>query len=241
MRDDEGRQHYDFLGAADDVREADGLTVFSFSQAQERARNFFKSKARELAGDYLPENGSFTVKRAIDIYFDERTRKGSKSVDKDQSLARLRIIPELGDNEVAKLSIKRLRDWQAMLANGPKLSKPGKDKSKRKSRHIDATDTDALRARKATANRTLTVLKAALNMAYHDGRVLSDDAWRKVKPFAVKLTRLLFVISQTMRQSVWLIPAKAILEILFGVLYLQDVAMASCVECAFQIIILRHR
>ena len=140
MRDDEGRQHYDSLGAADDVREADGLTVFSFSQAQERARNFFKSKARELAGDYLPENGSFTVKRAIDIYFDERTRKGSKSVDKDQSLARLRIIPELGDNEVAKLSIKRLRDWQAMLADGPKLSKPGKDKSKRKSRHIDATD-----------------------------------------------------------------------------------------------------
>lgn len=183
MRDDEGRQHYDSLGAADDVREADGLTVFSFSQAQERARNFFKSKARELAGDYLPEDGSFTVKRAIDIYFDERIRKGSKSVDKDQSLARLRIIPELGDNEVAKLSTKRLRDWQAKLANEPKLSKPGKDKSKRKSRHIDATDTDALRARKATANRTLTVLKAALNMAYHDGRVLSDDAWRKVKPF----------------------------------------------------------
>ena len=183
MRDDEGRQHYDSLGAADDVREADGLTVFSFSQAQERARNFFKLKARELAGDYLPEDGSFTVKRAIDIYFDERIRKGSKSVDKDQSLARLRIIPELGDNEVAKLSTKRLRDWQAMLANGPKLSKPGIDKSKRKSRHIDAIDTDALRARKATANRTLTVLKAALNMAYHDGRVLSDDAWRKVKPF----------------------------------------------------------
>lgn len=123
------------------------------------------------------------VAQQIDIYFDERIRKGSKSVDKDQSLARLRIIPELGDNEVAKLSTKRLRDWQAKLANEPKLSKPGKDKSKRKSRHIDATDTDALRARKATANRTLTVLKAALNMAYHDGRVLSDDAWRKVKPF----------------------------------------------------------
>ena len=183
MRDDEGRQHYDALGAADDVREADGLTVFTFSQAQERARNFFKSKARELAGDYLPEDGSYTVKRAVDAYLQERIRRGSKSVDKDQSVSRLRILPELGDIEVAKLSTKRLRDWHAKLANGPKLSKPGKNKTARKSRHIDASDADGLRARKATANRILTVLKAALNMAYHDGRVLSDDAWRKVKRF----------------------------------------------------------
>jgi integrase len=42
---------------------------------------------------------------------------------------------------------------------------------------------DAVRARRATANRTLTVLKAALNHAFHEGRVASDDAWRKVKPF----------------------------------------------------------
>jgi len=33
------------------------------------------------------------------------------------------------------------------------------------------------------ANRTLTVLKAALNHAYHEGRVSTDEAWRKVKPF----------------------------------------------------------
>ena len=45
------------------------------------------------------------------------------------------------------------------------------------------TDVDAVRARRATANRTLTVLKAALNHAFHEGRVAADDAWRKVKPF----------------------------------------------------------
>ncbi len=43
-------------------------------------------------------------------------------------------------------------------------------------------DADAVRARRATANRTLTVLKAALNHAYHEGRVSTDEAWRKVKP-----------------------------------------------------------
>jgi integrase len=46
-----------------------------------------------------------------------------------------------------------------------------------------ADDEDARRARKATANRILTMLKAALNRAFHTDRVSSDGAWRKVKPF----------------------------------------------------------
>ncbi len=40
-----------------------------------------------------------------------------------------------------------------------------------------------MRARRSTANRVLTILKAALNHAYHENKVVSDDAWRKVKPF----------------------------------------------------------
>lgn len=39
------------------------------------------------------------------------------------------------------------------------------------------------RKRKATANRVLTILKAALNLAYAEGRVAADDAWRRLKPF----------------------------------------------------------
>ena len=41
-----------------------------------------------------------------------------------------------------------------------------------------------IRARRATANRNLTVLKAALNHAWQGGKITgSDEAWRKVKPF----------------------------------------------------------
>jgi len=40
-----------------------------------------------------------------------------------------------------------------------------------------------MRMRKATANRVLTVLKAALNYAWRDGLIASDEAWRKVRPF----------------------------------------------------------
>src|SRR5262249_37593247 len=46
-----------------------------------------------------------------------------------------------------------------------------------------ADDDEARRKRKASANRILTMLKAALNRAFNRGRVPNDTAWRKVKPF----------------------------------------------------------
>ena len=57
FRDESGRQHYEALGAADDARDPDGLTVFSFPQAQARARDWFKVKATEQAGDFMPLGG----------------------------------------------------------------------------------------------------------------------------------------------------------------------------------------
>src|ERR1700722_12032432 len=50
-RDADGKRHLEALGAADDVRDADGLSVFSFAQAQDRARAWFEQKAREQAGE----------------------------------------------------------------------------------------------------------------------------------------------------------------------------------------------
>lgn len=40
------------------------------------------------------------------------------------------------------------------------------------------------RRRRASANRVLTVLKAALNRAWREGRLPSDAVWRRVEPFA---------------------------------------------------------
>lgn len=47
-----------------------------------------------------------------------------------------------------------------------------------------AVTDDKKRARKSTANRILTVLKAILNKAFQDDLVRDDSVWRKVKPFA---------------------------------------------------------
>jgi len=42
---------------------------------------------------------------------------------------------------------------------------------------------EAVRRRRSTANRVLTILKAALNHAHQEARCASDDAWRTVRAF----------------------------------------------------------
>jgi integrase len=171
------------LGLADDLQEADGATVLTFSDAQGKARVWWKTAERAELG-LAPVDGPYTVGRALDAYFADRERRGSKGLAKDRAAARARILPALGDVELAKLTTKRIRDWHTGLATAPKLVRTSRIvKKAQKRRTVDAKDADAVRARRATANRTLTVLKAALNHAFHDGRIVTDEAWRKVKPF----------------------------------------------------------
>jgi hypothetical protein len=64
-RDELGNRHYQKIGAADDARDPDGLSVFSFAQAQERARDWFDRKVREQAGDFVPSDRPYTVADAL--------------------------------------------------------------------------------------------------------------------------------------------------------------------------------
>ncbi len=50
-------------------------------------------------------------------------------------------------------------------------------------RKVAEDDAEGRRARRATANGVLTLLKAALNHAFRMGRVAEDAAWRRVRPF----------------------------------------------------------
>ena len=52
---------------------------------------------------------------------------------------------------------------------------------------FDRKDAEAVRRRRATANGVLTYLKAALNHAWRNGLVPSDDAWRR--PLAERASR----------------------------------------------------
>lgn len=181
FRDESGHRHYEAIGAADDARDPDSLSVLSFGQAQEKARTFFTQKAREAAGDAAPHDGPYTVADALSGYLKAYERRGGKAVYDTRRAAETHILPALGTIAVAKLTARKIEDWHHRLAEQPARvrTKPGK-----KQRHrASAVGGDAIRKRRATANRILTVLKATLNHAWKAGQVASDDAWRRVKPF----------------------------------------------------------
>lgn len=163
------------IGEADDVRDADGVKVLDWSQAQKAAHDWFADKAR----GGVKAVGPFTISDALDEYsknFEART--GAVPTDMK---SRIEIIrPVLGKLEVANLTQTIISDWLNARASSPKMvrTKKGAEPSLR------AADTkEALRRRRSTANRLLTVLKAALNLAAETRDWLPIAAWAKVKPF----------------------------------------------------------
>jgi integrase len=115
-------------------------------------------------------------------YLQDYRRRGGKASDSIASVARRNILPELGKVPVAKLTTRRLLDWHRGIAERPRRwrSRPG---GPAKVAAFDPKDAEAVRRRRATANRVLTYLKAALNQAWRNGVTPDDSAWRRVKPF----------------------------------------------------------
>src|SRR6516165_2986082 len=119
FRGENGRQHYEALGAADDARDPDGLTVFSFPQAQARARDWFRVKATEQAGDFVPLDRPYTVNDAITDYIADYKRRSSKATDRLEWAAGAWIKPELGTMPLAKLTKRRIQEWHQKVADTP--------------------------------------------------------------------------------------------------------------------------
>jgi integrase len=181
FRDADGKRHLESLGAADDARDADVLTVFNFAQAQERARAWFQRKAREQAGDFVPLDRPYTVADALADYRADYQRRSGKATDRLDASAAAWIGPELGTVSLDRLTKVRIVGWhQKMAETPPRLrTKPG---TVQRHREADAS-AEAVRRRRSTANRVLTILKAVLNHAHREGRCASDDAWRTVRSF----------------------------------------------------------
>jgi integrase len=181
FRGEDGKRHLEALGAADDAPDADGLKTFNFAQAQAMARGWFQRLAREEAGDFAPFDRLYTVADALTDYRADYQRRGGKATDRLDASATAWIKPELGTVALAKLTKARIVGWHQKIAETPSRlrTKPG---AAQKYREPD-TSAEAVRRRRSTANRVLTILKAALNHAHREGRCASDDAWRTVRAF----------------------------------------------------------
>jgi integrase len=160
------------LVVADDFSDPYGAAVLSFAQAQERAKAQ-RPNAPERTGPY-------TVADAMTDYlaFLEATRQSVGDARyRDQAFIR----PALGKTDVDKLLTDKLRKWLVDLAKQPPRLRTKKGEKQRYRKLGD--DEESKRRRQASANRTLTVLKAALNRAWREGKAASDAAWRRVEPF----------------------------------------------------------
>lgn len=162
------------LGEADDIADADGARFLDFRQAQERARAWFEEAA---SGGYKCD--PFTVGAALDEYME--TFRG-KSVAATRSRIDAIIRPELGHILVSELSSKDVAEWHHKRATSPARLRTSKRAEKPNLRPVIGDE--AVRRRRSTANRDLTVLKAALNRAALHRPGLPVEAWRNVKPFA---------------------------------------------------------
>jgi integrase len=173
-----GERQYEVegLGVADDLSAADGTEILDFWQAQAKARERMTARTHAAAG----KTGPLTVRDVVEEYlqFLETNRKSAYDA---RYRAAAFIYPALGDLEIVELTTERLERWHANLAkSAPRLRT--REGEKQKHREI-INDDEARRRRRSTANRTLTVLKAALNRAWRRGKVPSNTAWARVEPF----------------------------------------------------------
>ncbi len=166
-------------GRPDDIDDANGSEVLSFSQAQALARAQYVKLERTAKG--LPTKGGlYSVEDALNDYL-AWLEQNRKSAADSRTRANALILPALGKIEAAKLSAERIRKWLQVLAGTPARLRTaaGEEQQYRQAPHDD----EAVRRRRATANRTLTILKAALNWAWREGKIANDAEWRRVEPF----------------------------------------------------------
>jgi integrase len=169
-----GKYRVEPLGRADDAAHADGRRVLSYDQAE--------AKARAMVG--VPgESGKIarmTVRQAVEHYVEFKRAQGQPIGDLI-SRTKAHVLPELGNLVVAELTAERLRRWLATMAAAPAQKRP---KAGKPQYRAEPEDGEAKRRRQASANRVLTMLKAALNHAFDEGHIKNRDAWgRKLKPF----------------------------------------------------------
>jgi integrase len=167
-----GNQTYqvETIAEADDILDANGNEILDFWQAQEVARQVRQS----------PRRSNYTVRDAVNAYI-ERLEGRPSWYDTKRRLEAF-VLPAFGDKPVTKLEADEIRKWHRAIAKTPARcrTKPGAAQAYRRS---DLGDPETMRKRQASANRCLGLLKAALNHAWRDKHVESNDAWQRVELF----------------------------------------------------------
>lgn len=174
VKDRTPRNLFQALGSADDYLDADGDGTLSYQQAYDAAGAWFATLSKKEPVKQI------TVAEAMAHYMTHYRAKGGKAERETQFTVDAHILPSLGKRLVDDLTAGIIKAWRDKLATAPARLRASADGTPKSRATLDAA---GKRARRSTANRIMTTLKAALNLAYRDGLAQSDDAWRRVQPF----------------------------------------------------------
>jgi integrase len=128
-----------------------------------------------------PANGPLTVRGAVEQYLAYLDEKGRRTYEV-KARSHAFIYPTFGDVECDELTSEQLRKWHTGIAKEGARLRTAKGEMQQIA-DLDRHDDEAVRRRRASANRILTILRAALNRAWREGHIQSNAAWARVKPF----------------------------------------------------------
>ncbi len=150
-------------------------TGLDFDQASTLAQNWFDSVENV-------DDVHYTIKACVDDYVAHlRVENGEVSSKRIKQTLEKHLIPQLGKLELAKLTTRKLKRWRDGLVR------------------FDGDDEDTRRS-KDSANRVLSLVKAAFNLAYRDRQVSSDREWKRVEAYkGVGEGRKLFLTDKQIR------------------------------------------
>src|SRR5882672_9350640 len=195
----EGFRKEEKLALADDILDAEGARVLDFAHAQEKARTWFLSATTLATGEHVSERGGYTLSRCCLDYLHHLERRGAPDYRHTKYDLDAYAIPKLGTLQVAKLTRPKLEQWRAEIAGSPRRT--NRKHEQENEPHIQ-TEED-LRKRRATANRIMRRLRAALNLALTEGRVNANPMAWKVSPFEnVEVARAVFLSETDQRTFV---------------------------------------
>jgi integrase len=191
-RSDHGRLTR-MIGIADDVEPADGKRVLSFAQALEIAEKVFKGDYQEYFSkrrlDLIPRQlrvspigRRYTVGHALQDYLtDKKIRSSRAGFNHSMADSNAYIVGELSSIPCDELQADQLRKWLHRIGVDGEVSSNFARQGH--NRPIGHNDGESIRKAKLRANSVLITLKAALNMAWRDGKIENDAAWRRLSPY----------------------------------------------------------
>jgi integrase len=165
------------LARADDSNDADGVTILSFSDAVRASLNGQRPTLEAAA--------RLRVEDALEEYFEARAAHSTPdSIQRDRIAAESTIVPAKDDRLKDALSEQKQRRLRHSLRGKLVTELTTTDLRRWRDALVpSSTDPEVRRCAKARANRVWSILRAALNHAFHNERIADDRPWRRVTPF----------------------------------------------------------